>query len=66
VSGWYNRNLRIFRNLQRITRGPDERLLLIIGSGHLPILRFVAEHSPEYVLEEPGDYLRVTGRTGVP
>jgi hypothetical protein len=66
VSGWYNRNLRIFRNLQRITRGPEERLLLIIGSGHLPILRFVVEHSPEYVLEEVGDYLRLTAPTAVP
>lgn len=52
TSGWYNRNLRIFRNLQRITESPDDRILLIIGYGHLPILRFVVEHSPEFELVE--------------
>jgi hypothetical protein len=57
VSGWYNRNLRIFRNLQRITRSPGERILFVVGSGHLPILRFVTEHSPEYELVEASDYL---------
>lgn len=57
VTAWYNRNLRIFANLQRITAGPDERLLLIIGSGHLPILRHCVQASPEYELAEVHDYL---------
>ena len=35
---WYNRNLRIFRNLQRISSEPGERIVLIIGGGHIPIL----------------------------
>jgi hypothetical protein len=56
-TGWYNRNLRIFHNLQRITRSPDERILVIIGSGHLPILRHSVEASPEYRLVEVGQYL---------
>jgi hypothetical protein len=59
VSGWYNRNLRIFRNLQRITSSPEERILFIVGSGHLPILRFVTEHSPEYELVDVTTYLRL-------
>lgn len=54
---WYNRNLRIFANLQRLTAGPGERLLLLIGSGHLPILRHCALASPEYALVEAADYL---------
>jgi hypothetical protein len=58
ISGWYNRNLRIFRNLQRITSSPEERILFIVGSGHLPILRFVTEHSPEYELVDATTYLR--------
>lgn len=57
VTAWYNRNLRIFANLQRITAGPDERLLLIIGGGHLPILRHCVAASPEYELAEVHDYL---------
>lgn len=56
VMHWFNRNLRIFANIQRITE-PGDRLLLIIGGGHVPILRHCVEASPEYDLAEVGDYL---------
>lgn len=45
---WYNRNLRIFRKLQQITEGPEDRILFIIGNGHACILRQLLECSPEY------------------
>ncbi|HUO83879.1 MAG TPA: DUF5694 domain-containing protein [Thermoanaerobaculia bacterium] len=54
---WYNRNLRIFANVQRITEGPDDRILVVIGAGHLPILRHALEASPEYRLVEVKDVL---------
>jgi len=54
---WYNRNIRIFHNLGRITSSPAERVLLIIGAGHLPILRHAAEASPEFQLVEASAYL---------
>jgi uncharacterized protein DUF5694 len=54
---WYNRNLRIFSNLQHMTTGPTERIVLIIGAGHLPILRFLAQSSPEYRLREPAEFI---------
>jgi hypothetical protein len=54
---WYNRNLRIFANLQRITERPDERILLIIGAGHLPILHHTVQASPEYKLVEVKKFL---------
>lgn len=57
ITAWYNRNLRIFANLQRITVGPDDRLLLIIGSGHVPILRHCVLASPEYELVQVQHYL---------
>jgi hypothetical protein len=47
-SWWYNRNLRIFRNIQGMTDGPGDRILLIIGNGHAAILRQLFECSPEY------------------
>ncbi|HUP21892.1 MAG TPA: DUF5694 domain-containing protein [Thermoanaerobaculia bacterium] len=56
--GWWARNLRIFANLQRLVRAPDERLLLIIGAGHLPILRHAVEASPELDLVEVREVLR--------
>lgn len=45
---WYNRNLRIFRNLQAITTGKDDRIVLLFGNGHAAIFRQLLECSPEY------------------
>lgn len=50
IAGWYERNLRIFRNLRRITRGPGERILVTHGSGHLATLQPFAKGSPEHDL----------------
>lgn len=50
---WYNRNLRIFRNIQRITNRPGDRILLIIGNGHLGLLNYFLQCSPEYELVSP-------------
>ena len=55
--GWYSRNLRIFANLLRVIAGPDDRLLVIIGSGHVPILRHAVRASPQVELVEVGAYL---------
>lgn len=58
VSGWwYNRNLRIFHNLQAITETPDDRILVIIGAGHVPLLRHAVQTSPDHELEEVAAYL---------
>lgn len=56
ATSWYNRNLRIFSNVQSITSTTD-RILVIIGAGHLPILRFLAESSPEHRLREVREFL---------
>ncbi|PKP32698.1 MAG: hypothetical protein CVU00_11420 [Bacteroidetes bacterium HGW-Bacteroidetes-17] len=52
---WYNRNLRIFRKLQEITGGSEDRILLIFGNGHAAILRSLIEASPEYEFIEFDD-----------
>jgi hypothetical protein len=49
---WYNRNLRIFRNIQSISTGPEDRILVIFGNGHAEILRQLLESSPEYEFVE--------------
>jgi len=54
---WYNRNIRIFSTIRALTTVPDDRVLLIIGSGHLPILRHLAQASPEYRLREVAEFL---------
>ncbi|CAM4280102.1 DUF5694 domain-containing protein [Gillisia limnaea] len=45
---WYNRNLRIFRKIQKINNGTDDRILVIYGNGHAAILRQLFDSSPEY------------------
>jgi hypothetical protein len=50
IAGWYERNLKIYANIARAIRGPDERVLVIIGSGHLPQLASFFEQNPRYEL----------------
>lgn len=54
---WFNRNLRIFRNIQRITDDPNDRVLLIIGSDHLNLLNMFIDVSREFDLVSPLPYL---------
>lgn len=55
---WYNRNLRIFRNIQKIPTKPDDKIVVIYGSGHLNILNPLFDASPEYKLVRTNDYLK--------
>jgi hypothetical protein len=54
---WFNRNLRILRNVQRIERTPEDRILLIIGHGHLNLLNIYFDIAPEFELVSPLPYL---------
>lgn len=56
-TAWFNRNLKIFANLQRIADMEGDRLLLVIGSGHVPILRHAALASPQFELVELAELL---------
>ncbi|MEK6321226.1 MAG: DUF5694 domain-containing protein [Acidobacteriota bacterium] len=58
LAGWYERNLKIFTNLTRIIESGDDRVLVIIGSGHTNLLRHFIEESGEYILEKPEKYLK--------
>lgn len=58
VSNWYKRNLRMFSNLNRISEfNGQDRILLIVGSGHLKILKDFTRDSPQFCLIETGIYL---------
>lgn len=56
ASAWYERNVHMFGNLSRIA-GPGDRVLLIVGQGHAPILRELVRYHPAMELVEPLDYL---------
>ena len=59
VTGWwFNRNLRIFRNIQKIERKPTDKILVIYGAGHMNLLNIFFRSSPEFRLVKTNDYLK--------
>lgn len=61
---WYDRNLRIVQNLFRILESPGERALLVIGSGHLRVLKQILEVTPQLCPVSALPYLRSAGEAG--
>ncbi|MBW3655518.1 MAG: hypothetical protein KY444_05395 [Gemmatimonadetes bacterium] len=49
VASWYARNLKIFANITRVAL-PGERVLVIMGTGHGPLLRRYVDEHPDYDL----------------
>lgn len=47
---WINRNLRIFKNIKDIDYEENDRILVLFGAGHISILRYFFECSPEFEL----------------
>ena len=54
---WYDRYLKIYVNLTRITESADDRILLIIGAGHVYLVQQFLEESGNYIVESPLKYL---------
>lgn len=46
VADWFQRNVRIYSNITHLVESPDERVLVIIGSGHLGWLRMAIAGDP--------------------
>ena len=60
VHSWYAMNFKIFVNLTRITESADDRILLIIGAGHVFLVQQFLEDSGDYIVESPLKYLNPT------
>ncbi|MDE0018569.1 MAG: DUF5694 domain-containing protein [Candidatus Poribacteria bacterium] len=58
---WYVHNLKNFVNLTRITESNDDRILLIIGAGHVYLIQQFLEDSGDYIVESPLQYLNPAG-----
>lgn len=58
TTGWYNRNLRILANVLQLAESEDERIFLLIGAGHLPIIKHAASSTPEIKYVEVSEYLK--------
>jgi len=57
IADWYERNLHIFANLARVAR-PGDRVVLVIGAGHEPLIRHYAEMTTGWQVELLADWLR--------
>lgn len=56
TADWYERNLKIYANITRITDSPNDRILVLIGAGHLKLLREFVEQSGEFNSAKPNVY----------
>ncbi len=56
LAKWYERNIRIFSDLQRIAQ-PGDRVLVIFGAGHAAILRQLIASDPQLELIEATEFL---------
>ena len=56
LAKWYDRNIRIFSDVQRLAT-PGDRVLVIFGAGHAPILRELVASDSRLELVEATRYL---------
>ena len=58
VADWFRRNMRIFTNIVRIVDAPNERVVVIYGSGHLGWLRQSFAGDPTIRLRTLAEFAR--------
>jgi hypothetical protein len=58
VSRWYTRNLHIATNIARLSEGPGERILVLIGAGHGKLLRQSLGEMPGFEVVDCSEYLK--------
>jgi hypothetical protein len=53
LARWYERNIIMVHNLTRILLPGSRRLLVLVGSGHVPPLRNILDESPDFCPVSP-------------
>jgi Family of unknown function (DUF5694) len=53
---WYRRNIRIYSNIARLARSPDERILVVYGAGHLGWLQHSVASDPKMRLRKLSEF----------
>jgi hypothetical protein len=56
VSAWFRRNMRIYSNVVQLVASPDERVLVIVGAGHLGWLRGPLSSNPNFRLRKLAEF----------
>ena len=57
LAHWYDRNIRMVHHLWRGMEETDDRLLFVVGSGHVRVLRHLFEEAPMFCPVSPLPYL---------
>jgi len=57
ITRYFNRNVRIYGNVQRIVTSKKDRILVIYGATHMYFLKGLFEASPEFKVEDVLKYL---------
>jgi Family of unknown function (DUF5694) len=58
VASWYQRNLRILNNIERIGIQKNDRVFILFGQGHVKLLRDFINATPGFCVTETGSYLK--------
>jgi hypothetical protein len=57
-SDWYRRNMRIYSNILQLIESPNERVLVIYGSGHLDWLQHNISTNPDLRLRKLSEFAK--------
>jgi len=55
---YYQRNLRMYSNMNRIDLKPDDRVFVLMGASHTAFFRDFISRSPKYHMVDTMDYLK--------
>jgi hypothetical protein len=58
LARWYERNFHMAHNLTRVLRPDTRRVLLLVGTGHVPPLRNILDEAPQFCPVSPLPYLQ--------
>jgi hypothetical protein len=58
LARWYERNIRMGHNLYRSLRPTTRRVIVIVGSGHVPPLRNLLDEAPQFCPVSPLPFLQ--------
>jgi hypothetical protein len=62
LAEWYRRNVRIYNHVVKLVTAPEDRVLVIFGSGHLGWLRQDFASDPKLRLRKLEDYVPAAAR----
>ncbi|MEZ0006961.1 hypothetical protein ABH942_002339 [Flavobacterium sp. 28YEA47A] len=58
ASEWYKRNLYMFSLVQKLTESKDDKVMVLLGAGHISMFREIVKYDPEFEIVELKDILK--------